>query len=142
MEKSQDFSASLDHKAKLTIMTGAGLIVTAIMLGAFGAHGLRSKVSEKALRTFQTGVDYQMYHGLGFIFLGFVKNFLRDKIVLRVSFIFLCLGVAFFSLNCYLYAVTGLKNFAMFVPIGGVSFIIGWIIFIFKIWKAPTHARD
>lgn len=97
-----------------------------VLIGAFGAHGLQNiqGITEKAIHTFQTGVTYHQLHGLGLFILPILGS------ILKTSFpwagrLFL-LGIILFSGCCYLYALTGIKAFAMIVPIGGFSFVLGW----------------
>lgn len=103
------------------------ILMLAVMMGAFGAHGLESHLSERAMQTYQTGVRYHFYHGLGIILLAIVSYLLQ--LSLRASINFFIAGIVLFSGNCYLYAISGVKIFAMIVPVGGVAFIMGWLLF-------------
>lgn len=114
--------------AKTMLMLGASLVFFGIILGAFGAHGLKAVLDESKMNTFKTGVDYQLYHGFGLLILGIV-SLLRPEIKLNLPAKFMLAGVILFSMNCYLYALSGVKFFAMIVPFGGVSFIIAWGLF-------------
>jgi uncharacterized membrane protein YgdD (TMEM256/DUF423 family) len=109
--------------AKLFI-TACILLALAVIIGAFGAHGLEGKISLKAQETYQTGVTYHFYHALALLFL---SAFHHHKIFSKLACVFLGVGILLFSFNCYLYAVTGIKTFAMVVPLGGLSFILGWL---------------
>lgn len=112
---------------------GTGLLfgVTAVLLGAFGAHGLENLVDAKAIVTFETGVKYQMYHALFLMFLGGF-NFMaegRKKLV----YYFIVAGVICFSFSIYLLATNELSGFdfkkiALLTPIGGVLLVTGWIL--------------
>jgi len=102
------------------------LMAFAIIVGAFGAHYFESRLSIKALKTFKTG---NLYHFFGvfslFLFLVFEKQFNLNLKIPK----YLALGsLTIFSGGCYLYAITGIKFFAMIVPFGGLSFIASWII--------------
>jgi uncharacterized membrane protein YgdD (TMEM256/DUF423 family) len=111
------------------IALASSFLALAVMIGAFGAHGLEGKVTEKAMKTYQTGVTYHFYHGLGLILTTILSAFkIETKLVKR----FFIIGILLFSFNCYLYAITGVKAFAMIVPLGGVSFILGWIMLTIK----------
>lgn len=105
------------------------LLALAVALGAFGAHGLEGKISEKALATYQTGNTYHFYHALALFALGLSP--LRS----RVGVALLTAGIVLFSFNCYLYGLTGVRTFAMIVPLGGVSFIAGWIALALAAWR-------
>jgi uncharacterized membrane protein YgdD (TMEM256/DUF423 family) len=115
-------------QSKTMLMLGASLVFFGIILGAFGAHGLKAVLDESKMNTFKTGVDYQLYHGFGLLILGIV-SLLRPEIKLNLPAKFMLAGVILFSMNCYLYALSGVKFFAMIVPFGGVSFIIAWGLF-------------
>ena len=106
--------------------TGAILLAIAVALGAMGAHALEKSLNIKQLATFKTGVNYQFIHAFGILFIGILEKVFSKK--LNVEFAFFLVGIILFSLNCYLYAVTGNKVFAMIVPLGGLSYIIGWCV--------------
>ena len=114
-----------------SLKIGPLVIFLGIALGAFGAHGLTPLLSPLALSTFQTGVTYQNYHGLALLILGILGNLkvLTPRSLRAVHYLFLA-GIILFSGNCYLYALTQIKLFALLVPLGGLSFLSGWI-FIF-----------
>lgn len=116
------------------IFWGSLVLAFAVLAGAFGAHGLKSIVAEKYLETYKTGVSYQFYHGLALILIGLIEqSFLGPK--LKGVFVLFVLGVLLFSFNCYLYAITQIKTFAMIVPIGGVIFVLAWLLLCYKILK-------
>lgn len=112
--------------------TGAILGLTAIVLGAFGAHSLKDAMSITELSTFETGVKYQMYHALFLLFLGL--NDQIDQKLKKTIFTFISFGVLFFSGSIYFLAtqtVTHLnfKPFGIITPIGGLLLIVGWGLF-------------
>ena len=117
----------LQPLAKKSLVLGSLLLALAVLIGAFGAHGLKNMVEPEKLVTFETGVRYHFYHAFGLILLGLIQhNFQTLK--LNASFWAFLIGILLFSFNCYLYVLTGTKTFAMIVPIGGVSFVVGWIM--------------
>jgi uncharacterized membrane protein YgdD (TMEM256/DUF423 family) len=119
--------------ANKKILVGAILMALGVSLGAIGAHALEKSLSVKQLATFKTGVNYHFLHAIGILILGCLeKNF--DKTLTREFLLFLA-GVILFSFNCYAYAITGIKDFAMIVPIGGVAYIVGWILLATKFKK-------
>lgn len=108
------------------------LLGLSVALGAMGAHALEKSISPKALATFHTGIRYFTYHSLAILLMASNKILLLNlKWTKRLIF----LGMIFFSGNCTLYALTEIKTFAMLVPIGGFSFIFGWIAAIIEIKK-------
>lgn len=117
---------------KMFLIGGISLLL-AVLLGAFGAHGLEKTLTEKAIKTYQTGVTYQFYHGFGILIMAIIAGQLSLNLY-KTQLAFM-LGILLFSFNCYLYAVTGIKTFALIVPVGGVAFIIGWLLFVIKMYE-------
>lgn len=117
----------------LIITTLLGAI--AIMLGAFGAHALKEKLGVDALKTFETGVRYQMYHVLVLLFVNTYSQF-SSKVKNSISLLFF-IGILFFSGS--LYAITALgvnpKSIWFVTPLGGLFFIIGWLKLSFSFFK-------
>ena len=104
-----------------------------VVLGAFGAHGLQKFADPKAIQTFKTGVTYQFYHSIGL----FMLAVLHQLTGLQLKWPVRCfsLGLILFCGFCYLYALTKIKVFAMIVPIGGLSFLIGWLVTSYQLIK-------
>lgn len=117
---------------KNTLFLGSLFLGLAVLIGAFGAHGLEKIATEKALKTFETGVRYHFYHGFALLILGLLKHQFKDLNIRAAKFLF-TLGILLFSFNCYLYVLTEVKFFAMLVPIGGVSFVVAWFILAFNL---------
>ena len=111
------------------IATAAILGLTAVILGAFAAHGLKKIVDISELNTFETGVKYQMYHALFLLFIGTIKDLsINAKKVIYYTTIF---GVLFFSVSLYLLAINrqlpfDIRPFGFITPIGGLLFLTGW----------------
>lgn len=122
---------STQIKPKTIFILGGVFLLLAVLLGAFGAHGLRDILMEKNMQTYQTGVTYQFYHAFALIVLGIMGQ-LFSRINFNLAAGFMLVGIILFSGNCIIYAMTSIKTFAMLVPLGGISFIIGWVLFIFK----------
>jgi uncharacterized membrane protein YgdD (TMEM256/DUF423 family) len=97
----------------------------AVMIGAFGAHGLEDKLTAHALARYQTGVEYQFYHVGALLIVGLLLSQTQSNI-LNLSGIFFTLGIILFSGSLYTYALTGSKFFGMITPIGGLCFLVGW----------------
>jgi uncharacterized membrane protein YgdD (TMEM256/DUF423 family) len=113
--------------AKRSFVVGALLLALAVLIGAFGAHGLKNLVEAEKLVTFETGVRYHFYHGFGILLIGFFSQ-LFPQAKMNISFFSFVVGILLFSFNCYFYVLTGIKVFAMIVPLGGVLFVLGWIM--------------
>ncbi|MBT4792908.1 MAG: DUF423 domain-containing protein [Halobacteriovoraceae bacterium] len=118
--------------AKKQILTGIFFLATAVMLGAFGAHGLKQTLLPKYLSTFKTGITYQFYHGFALIILGIITQQF-SALKTSASFYTFTLGILLFCFNCYLYAITQIKFFALIVPVGGILFISGWSMLFYQV---------
>jgi uncharacterized membrane protein YgdD (TMEM256/DUF423 family) len=100
----------------------------AVGIGAFGAHGLKRKVSEAALAVFETGVRYHMYHALALVGLGLVVVVARPSpLASRLAGWGFLLGTILFSGSLYAWALTGARWLVALTPIGGLAFIVGWV---------------
>ncbi|HBK83161.1 MAG TPA: DUF423 domain-containing protein [Flavobacterium sp.] len=122
--------------AQKIIIIALSLGVLAIVLGAFGAHGLKKFLSEDQLTSFETGVRYQMYHALFLLFLA-QTNYIteRQKIIV---FLITLLGVLLFSGSIYLLSTSNITNIkskfiGLITPIGGLLLISSWIYLLYSI---------
>ncbi|MEG3656573.1 DUF423 domain-containing protein [Arenibacter palladensis] len=111
--------------------TGIFFGLTAVLLGAFGAHGLEKMVDTKAIETFETGVRYQMYHALFLLILGGSNILVNER--KKIIYYFIVVGIVCFSFSIYLLAINELTSFdfkklALLTPLGGVLLITGWIL--------------
>ena len=114
---------------KIILICAAFSAMLSVILGAFAAHGLKSKLSENLLTTFQTGVQYQMYHSLALILLVVLYRQMPQPLIMY-SAGFMFAGIILFSGSLYMLALTQIKWFGPITPIGGVCFIIGWALII------------
>ena len=115
---------------KNIVITAALLVALTIIVGAFGAHGLKELISEKSLVSFETGVRYQMYHVIVMLALGLSTGILPKT--QKWVFWFFIIGILFFSGSIYLLALNEFLPFdtkliAFTTPIGGFLLIIGWL---------------
>lgn len=120
--------------SKKALTLGALLLGLAVLIGAFGAHGLKNMVTADKLVTFETGVRYHFYHAFGLLFIGLIQQIFQT-IKLNVSLYAFLVGILLFSFNCYFYVLSGAKVFALVVPLGGVLFALGWFYLTVKILK-------
>lgn len=112
---------------KLFIILGAINGFIAVALGAFGAHGLEGKLTEKQLANWQTGVQYQMFHTGALIAVGLLMGKIQSASLTWAGWMFF-IGILIFSGSLYIYSTTAIKTFAMTTPIGGLAFLIGWVL--------------
>ena len=110
---------------KTFVMIGALAGVVGVALGAFGAHGLRSRISPEMLAVFETGVRYQMYHALALVALGALAPSLSGRLPVIAGWAF-TLGILVFSGSLYVLALTEIRILGAVTPLGGVAFLVGW----------------
>ncbi|WP_108245903.1 DUF423 domain-containing protein [Muricauda brasiliensis] len=121
------------------LLTGTIMGMVAIILGAFGAHGLEKLVDADAVNIFETGVRYQMYHALFLLFLGLYAGMVEKN--KKIVFVFVLLGVILFSFSIYLLTLNSLTSFDFSVigfltPIGGLFMILGWLALAYRIIRS------
>ena len=97
-----------------------------VVLGAFGAHALKSMVSKDMLTVFETGVRYQMYHALALLAVGLAAQRWPGTWIQAAGWLFVA-GIVIFSGSLYLMTFTGARWLGAITPLGGVAFILGWI---------------
>ena len=114
---------------------GAITAGVAVILGAFGAHGLKNRVDPALLVVFETAVRYQMYHALALLAVGLARMHWPSALVSVAGWFFL-VGILIFSGSLYLMTATGARWLGAITPIGGVAFIIGWIALAAGAWRA------
>lgn len=126
------------HKIFLSI--GALLGGIAVALGAFGAHGLKRIVPADTVSTFQTGVQYQMYHALALIGVAIIFEKFPNKLMSWAGISF-CIGILLFSGSLYLLTIlkatgkVGMEGVGIITPFGGLFFIIGWLLLFLGVMK-------
>jgi uncharacterized membrane protein YgdD (TMEM256/DUF423 family) len=113
---------------KAFVLLGSVNMALAIALGAFGAHGLSGKISEKMLANWNTGAHYHLIHALGLIVVGLLLSKAGNAPMLGTAGWLLLAGILLFSGSLYVMALTGIKALGTITPIGGVSFIVGWVL--------------
>jgi len=115
------------------ITTGAAFGFLAVAIGAFGAHQLKDVLSPEMMDIFHTGVLYHLLHAVIITAIGFYSNPKFYK-----AAVFLSIGIVLFSFSLYAYTMSGFKPLAMVTPVGGVSFLVGWLLIII----ASTRMKD
>ncbi len=114
-----------DKKLWLIISAVSGF--TAVAIGAFGAHGLKEKLSFDMLEIYKTGVLYQLVHSVVMLVIS-----LNTVIKAKLPSIFFLLGIILFSFSLYFYSTSGITFFALITPAGGFCFLIGWLLIIYE----------
>ena len=117
----------MNDGARFWALAGTANAFLAVAAGAFGAHGLRSRVSERMLAVFETGARYQMFHALGLLAVAWLAS-QRAGVADAAGWSMLA-GVVIFSGSLYVMALTGVTRLGMVTPLGGVGFLVGWVLF-------------
>ncbi len=115
---------------KLFIIIGAVNAFLAVALGAFGAHGLEGRVEPKYLEIWKTGVTYQMFHAIGILIVGILLGNLPANSLLSWSGWLMLIGVVLFSGSLYVMTLTKISILGAITPLGGVSFLVAWVLLI------------
>jgi uncharacterized membrane protein YgdD (TMEM256/DUF423 family) len=110
-----------------TYLIAALFGITAVALGAFGAHGLKEILTlNNRVDTYNLAVEYHFYHTFALLSVGILMNHFPSRLLNYASLCFL-LGIIFFSGSLYTLALTNVKIMGAITPVGGVLFIAGWI---------------
>lgn len=125
--------------AKRIILLASFILTIAVILGALGAHTLKSHLNSFQLDSFKTGVTYQFYHGFALLAIAILMEIFK-KPGLKISAILFSIGILFFSGSIYLLStgdLTGIhwKILGPITPIGGLFFIAGWIFTFIQFLK-------
>ena len=102
-----------------------------VVLGAFTAHILEGVLTAQRIETFNTAVDYQIYHTLALLGLICIDDKLLAMRWKKYAAVFFLLGIILFCGSLYLLIATNISKLAMLTPLGGLSFMIGWIMLLF-----------
>lgn len=106
---------------------GAALCGLGVVLGAFGAHGLRARVTPDMLAVFETGVRYHLIHALGLLAVAWAASRWPSAWVGAAGWLFVA-GIVIFSGSLYLLVMTGTRWLGAVTPIGGLCLIAGWAV--------------
>jgi uncharacterized membrane protein YgdD (TMEM256/DUF423 family) len=114
------------------VVLGALLAAVGVAAGAFGAHGLRARVSADLLAVFETGVRYHLIHALGILVAAWAGTRWPSAAVDVGGWLFL-VGIVLFSGSLYLLALGAPRSLGMITPVGGFAFILGWLALVFGV---------
>jgi uncharacterized membrane protein YgdD (TMEM256/DUF423 family) len=113
---------------KKLILIGGILGFTGVTIGAFGAHIISDKIPENLYDAYKTGALYHLIHTVVILAIG-----LSSYKEFNIAAIFFSAGIILFSFSLYVYALSGNTIFAVITPVGGISFLLGWVLLV---WKA------
>lgn len=121
--------------AKLFAILGSILAALAVIAGAFGAHALKGRLSAEMLAAFQTGVQYHFLHALGLFAVALVAGNFPASGLARWSGWSMLLGIVLFSGSLYLLTLTGIRGIGAITPLGGVVFILSWLLLAAAVFR-------
>jgi uncharacterized membrane protein YgdD (TMEM256/DUF423 family) len=122
--------------AKLFVSVGAAMAALAVVLGAFGAHALKTRLPAGMLEVYHTAVQYHFWHALGILAVGFALQLWPDARWLRTAGWLLTAGTVLFCGSLYLLVCTGSKWLGAVTPFGGLAFILGWLALVIAALRA------
>ena len=143
-DNSSDTQGNLSTKAGLGwVALGSGLAGLSVLLGAFGAHSLKAHLTEKKLATFHTATDYLGYHALGLIAIGIIIIVMKGENAkkLKHSAIWIVIGMTFFCGSLYGLVFNGPRFLGPITPLGGLSFMIGWLTLAINLLKFSKKSQ-
>ncbi|MCF6169295.1 DUF423 domain-containing protein [Lutibacter sp.] len=116
---------------QFTLLFASVLGGLAVVFGAFGAHALKKILDNEQLKSFETGVKYQMYHAIILLFVGF--NFNLERVLEKYMVYSFIIGILLFSFSIYGLVISSAKNKKLtflgpITPIGGLFLIVGWVL--------------
>lgn len=121
---------------KALLVLGAINGALAVMLGAFGAHGLRNRVEESLLQTWATASEYHFYHALALLLTGLLIRQFGEASTLVTAGWVLFTGMLVFSGSLYVLVLSGQRWLGAVTPLGGTALIVGWALLAWGLWKA------
>lgn len=121
--------------AQITLILAAVSGFLAVSFGAFGAHALRNRLDDYALRVFETAVQYQFYHSLALLAVALLLVRHPQATLLHSSAWLFFIGIVIFSGSLYVLSFTGLRWLGAVTPIGGLAFVAGWGCLAAAGWK-------
>jgi uncharacterized membrane protein YgdD (TMEM256/DUF423 family) len=123
--------------SRMWIIWAAAHGFISVACGAFAAHGLKGKISERMLANFETGARYEMYHALALLAVAWLTTRSTSNLVGAAGWCF-AIGTCVFSFSLYALALTEITKLGAITPIGGVAMLAGWLLLAIAAAKAPT----
>lgn len=114
--------------ARLFLAIGSINAALAVVFGAFGAHALKARLTPEMLAVYHTGAQYQFYHALGLLLIGVIAMQVPAFGFLRAAGWLMTAGIVLFSGSLYLLAASGIRWLGAVTPLGGVAFIVAWLL--------------
>jgi uncharacterized membrane protein YgdD (TMEM256/DUF423 family) len=115
-------------------------MAVAVILGAFGAHGLRTRLDAYSMSVYEKAVFYHFVHALGILLISLLgrTNAISVSGQARAAWLLL-IGILVFSGSLYALAISGVRLLGAITPIGGLAFILGWLVLAYEAFRAPQR---
>ncbi len=126
---------NINYNTKIFLSIASFMFALAVVIGAFGAHGLKSIVDSSMLITYNTGVEYQFYNTLGLFATSFMMFLKPSSKKLIIASWLILIGTIIFSFSLYLLVILNMPILGAITPIGGTLMIIAWLIVAYAIYK-------
>lgn len=123
----------ITNTTKTFLFISSSMMAISIIIGAFGAHGLKPYLDEYGITIYAKAIAYQFYNTLGLFTISFISYLLPVSKKVKIAFYFVLIGMIIFSFSLYILAITKILWLGAITPIGGSFMIIGWIILSFAI---------
>ena len=120
---------------KIFVLLGSLSAFLGVALGAFGAHGLKTRVTPEMLTVWQTGVQYHLVHALGLVLIGILCELMPGVPLIRTAGWMLLAGSVLFSGSLYIMVLSDIRALGMITPFGGLAFLIGWLLLAIAAWQ-------
>ena len=122
--------------AKVFLALGGCGMLLAVAMGAFGAHALKRTLTPELMAVYETAVNYHFYHALGLLAVGLLALHAPPTMLLRGSGILMITGLLLFSGSLYALALSGVRWLGAITPIGGVGFLLAWLLWVIAVIRA------
>ncbi len=126
----------MSHSAKLLLTIGGANAALVVILGAFGAHALKARLAPEMMATYQTAIQYHLFHGVGLLIIGLLALWLPASVYLRWAGWLMLAGIVLFSGSLYLLSLGGARWLGAITPLGGTAFIAAWALFCLGVLKS------
>lgn len=125
----------ITNQTKKFLLIASFMMAIAIMIGAFGAHGLKPYLDEYGTTIFTKASNYQFYSTLGLFCIAIISSFINQDNKIAISYYLVLIGMLIFSFSLYILAISKIMWLGAITPIGGSLMIIGWLLLTYTIYK-------
>ena len=119
---------------RLFFIVGSLSAFVGVALGAFAAHGLKSRLAPDLLATFEVGVRYQMFHALALLAVAWAQTRWPGAVLTAGGWLFVA-GTLLFSGSLYVLCLSGARWLGAVTPVGGLAFLAGWLCLAWAVWR-------